>query len=103
MLLRDHPLMVYKGLRSWPPAWLWRSGNENTYPRGEVGVLRHAVPSSIEPCTRCFLVMEYRGAEYIGTLLLSDPAFCRTVYDVLIQHRGKRIREIAEIDLSYTL
>jgi hypothetical protein len=47
--------------------------------------------------------MEYRGAEYIGTLLLSDPAFCRAVYDVLIQHRGKRIREIAEIDLSYTL
>ena len=103
MLLRDHPLMVYKGLRSWPPAWLWRSGNDNTYPKGEVGVLRHVVPSSLEPCDRCYLVMEHRGAEYIGALLLSDPAFCQRICAVLLQHRGKRIREIGDIDLTFTL
>src|SRR5215510_2934983 len=103
MLLRDHPLMVYKGIRSWPPTWLWRSGNKNTYPRGEVGVLRHAVPSSIEPCTRCFLVMEYRGAEYIGALLLSDTAFWRQIFGVLFQNRGKTMQEIGNINLRYTL
>jgi len=43
------------------------------------------------------------GAEYIGALSLSDRAFCRLVYDVLSQHRFKPIREIAKIDLSYTL
>ena len=32
MLLRDHPLMSYKGNRSWSPAWLWTAGYDNTQP-----------------------------------------------------------------------
>jgi hypothetical protein len=47
--------------------------------------------------------MEHRGAECIGTLLISDHAFCREICDVLIQHRGKTIKAIGDIDLSYTL
>ena len=32
MLLRDHPLMACKGIRSWPPVWLRpRGGYENTH------------------------------------------------------------------------
>jgi len=45
--------------------------------------------------------MEYQGAEYFGALLLSDAATCRKVYDVLIQHRGKTIQELGNIDLAY--
>jgi hypothetical protein len=48
MLLRDHPLMSYKGLRSWPPAWLWMHGEENHHPRGEIGLLREVVLSKIK-------------------------------------------------------
>jgi hypothetical protein len=40
MELRNHPLMTYKGVCSWPPAWLWRGGYETTYPDGEVGILK---------------------------------------------------------------
>jgi len=103
MLFRDHPLMVYKGIHSWPPTWLWRGGNDDTSPKGEVGILRHVIPFGVEPCDRCFIIMEHRGAEYMGTLLLSDPAFCAEICDVLLRHRGRTIREIAEIDLFYTL
>ena len=104
MLLRDHPLMTFHGARSWPPVWLWSDGTETTHPKakGEVGILRDVKPSYIEPYNRCFLIMEHRGAEYVGTLLLNDPAFCREIYGMLIQHRGKAIQAIGDIDLSHT-
>ena len=100
MLLRDHPLMMYHGVRSWPPVWVWRHGNESN-PKGEVGILHDAVLSKVPPNSTCFLIMEYLGAEYIGALLLDNRAFCRVVHDVLLQHRFKPIREIGGIDLSY--
>jgi hypothetical protein len=103
MLLRDHPLMTYKGERSWPPAWLWTAGYNNTHPRGEVGILKAVLHSPIKSNHKCFLVMEHCGAEYVGALLLDDPAFCREIFDILIQNLGKTIQEIGDIDLSYTL
>src|SRR5262245_45428144 len=103
MLLRDHPLIRYKGNLSWPPRWLWRAGNDTTNPTGEIGVLKDVIPSAIEPYDRCFLIMEHRGAEYIGALLLSDTAFCREIFGLLVQKCGKTIREIGDIDLRYTL
>jgi hypothetical protein len=47
--------------------------------------------------------MEHRGAQYIGALLLSDTAFCREIFGVLVQNRGKTILEIGNINLRYTL
>jgi|SRR5262245_40101508 len=103
MLLRDHPLMTYKGNRSWPPAWLWVAGYDNTHPQGEVGILKAVVRSRIQPHDRCFLVVEHYGAEYVGALLLNDPAFCRGIFDILNAHVGETVEEIGNIDLSYTL
>jgi len=95
--------MIYKGNRSWPPAWLWTAGYDNTHPRGEVGILKVALRSHIQPHDRCFLVMEHCGAEYVGALLLDDPAFCREIFEVLSQQLGNTIRKIGDIDLEYTL
>ena len=103
MLLRDHPLMTYGGVRSWPPHWLCKTGYHSTHPIGEVGILRDVIPSNIESHCTCFLLMEYQGAEYFGALLFSDAATCRKVYDVLIQHRGKTIQELGNTDIAYTL
>jgi hypothetical protein len=41
MLLRDHPLMSYRGVRNWPSTWLWVGGEVNERPRGEVGIVTH--------------------------------------------------------------
>src|SRR5262245_19463715 len=103
MLLRDHPLMMYNGGRSWPPVWRWRGGNDNRNPRGEVGILLDVALSCVPPMPACYLIMEHTGAEYIGTLLLNDGAFSRLVFDVLLQNRFRPLREIGAIDLSYTL
>src|SRR5215510_9398621 len=46
--------------------------------------------------------MEHCGAEYKGVLWLSDPAFWREVYRMLIRSYGKTIREIGETDLTDT-
>ena len=45
--------------------------------------------------------MEHEGRKYVGTLMLGDSTFCREIYTLLIEHRGKTIREIGEIELSY--
>src|SRR5262245_48701696 len=103
MLLREHPLMMYNGIRSWPPVWVWKGGSTNTNPKGEVGILLDVALSHGSPNSRCFLFMEHLGAEYIGALLLNDRAFCRLVFDALLQNRFKLIRDIGGIDLSYTL
>jgi hypothetical protein len=54
MRFRDHPLMMYKGNRSWPPAWLWTAGYDTTHPIGEVGILKAVLRSYTEPHDRFF-------------------------------------------------
>jgi hypothetical protein len=99
MLLRDHPLLTHQNARSWPPDWLYCGGFDNTYPRGEVGILKTVFVSAVKPSTRCFLIMKHAGAEYMGELLISDAAVRSEIYEVLLRHCGKTIREIGEIDL----
>jgi hypothetical protein len=100
VLLRDHPLMMFRGNRSWPPDWLWRHGCDDTHPRGEVGILKTVIPSTT--ADGCFLIMEHCGAEYEGVVLLSDPAFSREIFRLLVRSSSKTIREIGDIDLTHT-
>jgi hypothetical protein len=100
MLLRDHPLMMFRGNRSWPPNWLWRHGCDDTHPRGEVGILKDVIPST--NADGCFLIMEHCGAEYIGAVLLSNPVFSREILRLLGRSLGKTIREIGDIDLTHS-
>ena len=100
MLFRDHPLFTYQNRRSWPPAWLYCGGFDDTHPLGEVGLLKNVFISSVKPSTRCFLIMEHADAEYMGDLLVSDEAFCTQIYEMLLGHCGKTIQEIGDIDLS---
>src|SRR5262249_8319487 len=103
MLLREHPLMTYGGVRSWLPHWLCKAGYHSTHPIGEVGILRDVIPSNIEPHPTCFFLMENQGAGDFGAFFFSDGGTLRKVYDVLIQHRGKTMQEIGSIDLAPTL
>jgi hypothetical protein len=93
--------MSYVGMRNWPPAWLWRGGSDDTMPTGEVGLLKDVILSDIDPPTRCFLVMQHMGAEYVGCLSCENSAFCREIYRVLSDHCGNPIDEIGDVDISY--
>ena len=62
MLLRDHPLMSYKGIPNWPPAWTWIDGLENKRPRGKSGFSkRYHCPKFYLPTdSTCILIMRDR-------------------------------------------
>ena len=66
-------------------------------------MLREVIPSQIDPRTRIFLVMEFEGNSYMGTLLFGDAAFGWHITEVLRGQLGKLMKEIGDLELSYTL
>jgi hypothetical protein len=111
MLLRDHPLMSYRGVPSWPPVWTWVSWvnrpdadvPENKTIKGEVGILIWASLTGIQPPDRCYLLINHEGSSYMGCLLFDDPTFCRYVVNLLKDYSDRPIAEIGSIDLAHTL
>jgi hypothetical protein len=103
MMLRDNPLISYKGNRSWPPVWAWIDGEEDKQPEGEVGILRTTLLSKIQPANRCYLLTSYEDSSYIGCLLFDDHAFCKHLSGVLRFCCNRSIAEIGSLDLTYTL
>ncbi|HTM11217.1 MAG TPA: hypothetical protein VL754_22760 [Verrucomicrobiae bacterium] len=111
MQLRDHPLMTYRGVHTWPPIWTMISGKDKQRPRGEAGVLKEIKFTSIPPgangdkrsYNRIFLFIDHDGQSYIGCLMLEDYAFCQQLARLFRQQYGRRIEEIGGLDLEGTL
>jgi hypothetical protein len=102
--LRNHPLMSYRKLPSWPPCWVWISGNENGNPNGEVGILKQVrMVNGHSIVHRCFLWMEYEGGTYMGCLLIDNLPFCEQVSKLLEKNVGRSVKEIGRLDLSHLL
>jgi len=102
MWFRNHPLVSYHGVPSWPPAWTWIDGEENKHAKGEIGILRTPLLSKMQPANRCYLLISYEGASYMGCLLIDDHAFCKHIAEVLGFCCNRLISEIGSLDLSYT-
>jgi hypothetical protein len=102
MKLRDHPLMSYRGLTNWPPVWTRARGNVVKTVRGEVGILAY-VHCNAQSSSRCYLIMDYEGETYVGTLIFGDQAFCTQITDLLRLHLKRSIKEIGDLELSHTL
>ena len=102
MLLRNHPLMRYSGIASWPPAWTWIGGGEKKRPRGEIGILRSVARPADQPADRCFLYIDHQGSSYVGCLLIDDQAFCSQIVTLLRDCLDRPIAKIASLDLSQT-
>jgi len=100
--LRDHPLLSYRGIASWPPVWINIRDFEAKKLTGEIGVLTHALLHDDVP-TKCFLAIEFERVQYMGSVIFEDPAFCRQIHALLQPHIGRSIKEIGSLDLSYTL
>jgi hypothetical protein len=103
MFLRDHPLISYRGVPSWPRDWTWIDGGEDKHPRGEIGILRMTLLSKIQPANRCFLLISDEGSSYIGCLIFEDSVLCRHVTELLRFCCNRPIAEIGSIDLGHTL
>ena len=101
MLLRHHPLMVYRGCRNWPPVWSCTDGR-NQHPKGEVGTLKAVFRSETQPPSRFFLLISHEESEYLGCLLFDDLAFCSQITKLLQGCSDRPIVEIGGLDLSHT-
>jgi len=99
VLLRDHPLMSYKRVPSWPPVWTWTYGGEDQRPRGEIGILKEVFFSIVQPADRCFLYIDYEGSSYLGALLFDDYAFCNNIAEFLQFYLNCSIAEIGGLEL----
>jgi hypothetical protein len=100
MPLRNYPLMSFDGKPNWPPLWI--GSTDSTTMAGEIGVLKHVV-SDITSDKRFFLMMEHEGKGYVGILKFNDVAFCSLVCGLLNRHIGRSIKEIGDLDTSFTL
>jgi hypothetical protein len=98
MKLREHPLMSYRGISNWPPLWC-HTGKPSL--RGEIGVLASA--DCDRTGRRCYLSMDFQNERYIGTLLFNDFAFCVLIAKALKTRIGLSIKEIGDLDFSFTL
>jgi hypothetical protein len=96
--LRDHGLMRYRGICSWPPTWTNPDPTKKC-PTGEVGTLEDALMNDMLR-NELFVIMRYEGEGYMGALSFDDPAFCHTIYELLKLHRGKPINQIGDLNLS---
>jgi hypothetical protein len=103
MLLRKHPLMSRNGVPSWPPLWTWVEGQENTYPKGEVGMLTWVGLTGIQPVDRCYLLMDHQDSSYMGCLQFDNDKFCRYIAHFLENYCHRPIGEIGSLDVAYTL
>jgi hypothetical protein len=100
--LRDHPLISYRGFRTWPPVWTQAGPGHLKTLFGEIGILRCAA-SSLEPFSQCTLLIDYEKQTFTGVLLFDNPDFCVQICNLLQANVGRSIEEIADLDVSFTM
>jgi hypothetical protein len=100
--LRDHPLLSYRGLNSWPPTWIWINGAERENIRGEIGILREVRESNVAASNRFFLLIQDGENEYMGCLMIEDKNFCYQMTRLLKTQCGRSIAAIGSLDISHT-
>jgi|SRR5688572_20413859 hypothetical protein len=98
MELRKHAFMWHGWVSLWPPQWTWISGEDNTNPVGEVGLLESIRRSDIDP-NACYLTMSHAGASYVGVLHYDRVGFCHLICERLPSYYGRPIQEIAALDI----
>ena len=102
MKLRDHPLMTRKsGVKSWPPPWVSTTDIKDR-PRGEIGILKRVTTHSAID-NAIFLWIDYGDSTYIGSMYFDDFVFCHMIRNLLDAMIGVSIKEIGDLDLSFTL
>jgi hypothetical protein len=96
-MLRSERRLAYSNLPNWPPLWIWAGGNEDRFPKGEVGVLKEV--RWHYPIDKCFLWIEYEGSNYLGCLLFGDVEYGRKACELLKQQIGKSLRAIGALEI----
>jgi len=98
--LRDHPLMSYHGVPNWPPVWTQMAIGGVKILKGEVGVLIYVHAGGA--VNTSYLVIEHENQNYSGSLVFDEGPFCRQIVDLLQQYCGRSVKEIGDLQVSFT-
>jgi hypothetical protein len=90
------------GYKTWPPVWTATRQDNDDKPNGEVGILEEVMMSNLVN-DKVFMFMQHEGLRYMGFMVFDDPPFCYEIYRLLKSNLGLSIKEIGDLDLSYTL
>jgi hypothetical protein len=94
--------MSYRGVRNWPPVWTLTRNESASTLRGEVGVLKYVHYNTIMS-NKCFLVIDFQAESYIGSLIFKDHSLCKQISILLVDHIGRPIKDIGDLDVSHLL
>ena len=89
MKLRDHPLV------HWPEIWTHLRLNKHI--TSETGNLITVV--RIPEGRMMVMAIDHGGERYVGSLLCEDLKFAEKLHELLLQHVGEPIREVADLDV----
>jgi hypothetical protein len=103
VLLRDHPLMSWHGIPSWPPKWVKIKGPAAEGLTGEIGILTRISVDNSSLASRCFLYMHHEESSYLGCLLLGNRTFFDQIVKILEHSINRPISEIGNTDLTHTV
>ena len=100
MKLRNHPMLLTRyGKSIWPPLWTTTNRDRHDKPSGEIGVLKKVLMHE-KFDTKCFLIIEHAGNQYMGTLTFSKTAFRKRICGLLAEMTGLSLSDISETDVS---
>jgi len=83
----------------WPPIWSKIDGPGPAVLDDEYATLNTVYLSQIDPPTTCYLSVRSGTTTYMGTILCTDPDFCRQICRLLQTFEGKTLSEIANVNL----
>ena len=90
------------GFKTWPPLWTTTRRDETDKPMGEIGTLEQVLVHELVD-NKIFLFIQFQNLRYMGFLSFDDKRFCDQIYMLLKSQVGLSIKEIGDLDLSYTL
>jgi hypothetical protein len=90
------------GFKTWPPLWTTTRLDPNDKPTGEIGILEKVLVNDLFD-NKIFLFVQYQGFRYMGAMHFDDPGFCCAIFTLLNSNIGRPIKEIGDLDLSFTL
>jgi hypothetical protein len=90
------------GYPSWPPKWTTTHLDKDDKPIGEVGSLEDVMMSDLID-NKVFMFMQYQGLRYMGFMGFDDPIFCSQICTLLKANIGRSLKEIGDLDLSFSL
>jgi hypothetical protein len=99
MELRNHPIMICDGVKTWPPKWFQTYGSTNRVVVGEVGLLDTVFLSKLIPPRQVYLVMTTAEDNcYLGSLMFEQADAAEEVFHFLLAHLKQPINQIGSIN-----